>query len=191
MSMAAANGSRASAWMDLPVYDAESGALNVVIETVQGSHCKVKLDVEHGLFKLGEVLPAGSVFPYDFGFVPSTRGDDGDPLDVLVLMDAATFPGCLVPCRLLGVLESRQREKGGKLIRNDRLVAVPEGNHSHSDARKLKDLDTRLLDEIQHFFEQYAAMFGKQVMALRRAGVGTAEKLIRKGERRYRENGEA
>jgi len=189
--MTSANGSRPTAWSNLPAYDETSGALNVVIETVQGSRCKLKLDAQHGLFKLNEVLPAGSVFPYDFGFVPSTQGEDGDPVDVVVLMDAATFPGCLVPCRLLGVLESRQREKGGKVLRNDRLIAVPESDQRHRDAHRLKDLDTRLLDEIQHFFEQYAEMFGKHVTAVRRAGVGTAEKLIRKGERRYHQNGGA
>ncbi|HEY1403173.1 MAG TPA: inorganic diphosphatase, partial [Pyrinomonadaceae bacterium] len=82
--------------------------LRVVIETPRGSRNKYDYDAELGLFKLGGVLPAGAVFPFDFGFVPRTTGGDGDPLDVLVIMDEAAFAGCLVEARLLGVIEATQ-----------------------------------------------------------------------------------
>jgi inorganic pyrophosphatase len=103
----------------------DGGDLRVIIETPQGSRNKFDYDAELGLFKLGGVLPAGAVFPFDFGFVPSTTGGDGDPLDVLVLMDEAAFAGCLVEARLIGVIEAKQTERDGKTTRNDRLVAVP------------------------------------------------------------------
>ena len=84
----------------------DDGELNVVVETPKGSRNKYNYDEKLGLFKLGGVLPAGAFFPFDFGFVPATVGGDGDPLDVLVLMDEPAFTGCLVESRLLGVVEA-------------------------------------------------------------------------------------
>src|SRR5204863_796713 len=110
------------------VYGADD--LSAVIETPKGSRSKFKYDEEHGLFKLSGVLPAGAVFPFDFGFVPATVGEDGDPLDVLVLMDEPVFSGCFVAARLLGVIEARQTEDG-KTERNDRLIAVSAKAPTH------------------------------------------------------------
>jgi len=92
----------------LAAYDEESGDLNVVIDTPQGSRNKFKYDEKHGVFKLAGVLPAGAVFPFDFGDIPGTLGEDGDPVDVLVLMDEPAFAGCLVPSRLIGVVVAEQ-----------------------------------------------------------------------------------
>ena len=107
----------------LQPFDRKSGALNVVIDTPKGSRNKFAWDEELELFSLTGVLPAGAVFPYDFGFIPNTRGGDGDPLDVLIVMDEPAFVGCLVSCRLLGVIEAKQTEEG-RTERNDRLIAV-------------------------------------------------------------------
>ncbi len=90
----------------LETWDPKSGALNVVIETSKGSRNKLKYNPEQGLFELSKVLPAGAVFPYDFGFIPSTLGDDGDPLDVLLLLDEPVPAGCKIPARLVGVIEA-------------------------------------------------------------------------------------
>src|SRR5881392_941690 len=106
----------------LPPFDEQSHAVNVVIETPKGSRNKFKFDESCGVFSLGSVLPAGSVFPYDFGYIPGTRADDGDPLDVLLLMDVPAFAGCRVQSRLIGVIEAEQTDKDGT-ERNDRLVA--------------------------------------------------------------------
>jgi inorganic pyrophosphatase len=95
----------------------------VVIETPKGSPNKLTFEPRYGTFVLKGVLPVGAVFPFDIGFVPSTRAEDGDPLDILVLMDAPVFPGCIVPSRLVGVIEAEQTEDG-KTERNDRLLAV-------------------------------------------------------------------
>src|SRR5919202_2577365 len=114
----------------LEPFDAASGEVNVIIETPKGSRNKFKYDEQRGLFKLSGVLPAGAVFPFDFGFVPSTRGEDGDPLDVLVLMDEPAFAGCLVPSRLIGVIEAEQTEEG-TTERNDRLIAVAANSYTH------------------------------------------------------------
>lgn len=86
----------------------------VVIETPKGSPNKLAFEPRYGTFVLKGVLPAGAVFPFDFGFVTSTRAEDGDPLDVLVLMDVPVFPGCIVPSRLVGVMKP-SRPKAGRL----------------------------------------------------------------------------
>ncbi len=116
-------------------------------------------------------------FPYDFGFIPSTRGGDGDPVDVLVLMDEPAFPGCVVPARLIGVLEAEQTEDG-KTVRNDRLVAVIETPYNPAEYRSLDDLRGQRLDEIEHFFVSYNEMEGRQFKPLARRGPDRAWELL-------------
>src|SRR5437764_14661059 len=116
----------------LDTWDPKTGSLNVVIETPKGSRNKFKCDPQSGSFELSKVLPRGSVFPFDFGFIPSTTGDDGDPLDVLVLMDEPVPAGCKIAARLLGVIEAEQTSDG-ETERNDRLMAVAEDCGDHKD----------------------------------------------------------
>src|SRR3954464_1347000 len=106
-------------------FDAKRSHWHVVIETPKGSHNKYKYDERLGALCLSTVLPEGMSFPYDFGFLPGTIGDDGDPLDVLLLMDEPAFPGCVIPARLIGVFESEQSDNGETPGDNHRLVAVP------------------------------------------------------------------
>jgi inorganic pyrophosphatase len=117
----------------LKPFDSEDKRLlRVVIETPKGSRNKFAFDSDGRIFELKEVLPAGTAFPYDFGFVPSTKADDGDPVDVLVLMDEPAFPGCLLTCRPIGVIEGEQGDKKDK-ERNDRIVAVEQDAHGWAD----------------------------------------------------------
>src|SRR5258708_2420803 len=138
-------------------YDPETDELNVVIETPAGCRNKFTYDPEADLFLLNSVLPDGAVFPYDFGFIPSTRGQDGDPLYVLVLMDEPAFSGCVLRARLIGVMEAEETENGQK-ERNDRLLAVAVESHDHKDIHRLNQLSPNLLKEIEHFFVSYEAM---------------------------------
>jgi inorganic pyrophosphatase len=139
-----------------PTAQSPAGARSiVVVETPRGSRNKFKFDEQLGVFRLGSVLPAGSVFPFDFGYVPGTRGGDGDPIDVLLILDEPVFTGCLVRARLIGVLEAEQRENG-RTERNDRLIAV--ACDAHAKIRSLSDLEERLLEEIEHFFVSYHEM---------------------------------
>ena len=108
----------------LPTFDSESGELLTVVETPKGSRNKYAFNPALGVFELGRVLPRGMLFPYDFGFVPATKADDGDPLDVLLLLDDSAPMGCVIRARAVGVIEARQREEKGDWVRNDRLVAV-------------------------------------------------------------------
>jgi inorganic pyrophosphatase len=164
---------------------AEDGEINVVIETPQGSRNKLAWDEKVGLFKLKGVLPAGHSFPYDFGFLPKTKGEDGDPIDVLILMDAPVFPGCLVPSRLIGVIEAEQTERDGKTERNDRLIAVAANSRTHDGVKTVHDLSPKLLDEIEHFFISYNEVKGKRFVPKSRKGPAVAQKLAERGRRAY------
>ena len=104
----------------------DGSKVRVVIEAPAGSRNKYKYDRDLGMFLLHKILPAGSAFPFDFGFVPGTLAQDDDPLDVMVLGEEATFTGCVVTVRLLGVIGAKQKDKG-KTVRNDRLLATPVG----------------------------------------------------------------
>ena len=95
---------------EFPAFDDKD--LTAIIETPRGSQNKYTYEARFGAFVLSGVLPAGAVFPFDFAFVPSTLGEDGDPLDVLVLRDAPAFTGCIVPSRLIGVIEAEQTDEG-------------------------------------------------------------------------------
>ncbi len=160
----------------LPPHNADGG-VQAVVESPQGTRNKLKYEPETGSFRVSQSLPAGSNFPFDFGFIPSTRCDDGDPLDILILMDAPAFPGTIVDVRLLGVIEAEQTE-GGKAIRNDRLIAMAEGSTERGDPRRLRDLPSSLLDQIESFFVSYNELKGREFHALGRRGPATARRLL-------------
>jgi len=170
----------------LPPFDDESGDLNAVVETIAGSRNKFAYDEKLGLFRLKGVLPAGASFPFDFGFVPSTKGGDGDPLDVLVLMDEPAFAGCLVPSRLIGVITAQQRERDGTVEENDRLIAVASDSHTHEGVRKLGDLSSNLLGEIEHFFVSYNQAKGKVFTPTGRKGPQAARAIVEAGVERHK-----
>src|SRR4051794_24804444 len=155
--------------------------LNVIVETPRGSRNKFTYEPELGLFRLGKQLPAGAVFPFDFGFVPSTLADDGDPLDVLVLIDTATFPGCLVRARLLGVMLGRQTGRSGRTVDNPRLIAVGTKSNEYDDIETLHDLPDALVDEIEHFFVSYNAASGKVFEPMGRHGRRGARSVLAAG----------
>ena len=169
----------------LPAQD-EAGTWLAVIEATQGTRHKLKYRANWRAFVLSGALPLGLSFPYDFGFVPSTLGDDGDPLDVLVLADEAIPPGVVVPCRLLGVIEAEQIDAGkGRPKRNDRLIAVAAESHRYSECVQLHDIATGVLAEIEHFFVVYNAQMGGRFTPLARRGVTAATRLVKSGARRF------
>jgi inorganic pyrophosphatase len=159
-----------------PFKDEET--LHVIIETPKGSRNKFKFDPERGLFELGSVLPAGAVFPFDFGFVPGTRGDDGDPVDVLVLMDEPAFPGCLICSRLIGVIEADQVERDGTQVENHRLIAVANNSWAHHDVKTIEDVSERLIEEIEHFFISYNTVKYKTFTPRGRFGAKRARRIV-------------
>lgn len=167
----------------LKPFDKQTGNLNVVIDTPKGCRNKYAFDFDIKGYRLKTVLPEGTVFPFDFGSIPGTRAQDGDPLDALILMDQPAFTGCLIQCRVLGVIEAEQSEKA-KTERNDRLIAVAAHSHTHASLRSLKKLEPKLLDEIEHFFVAYNKARGKKFKPLARKGPRTAKRLVDKSRRR-------
>jgi len=162
-----------------------TGAIEVVIDTPKGSRNKYKFDEKRGVFLLHKMLPLGDAFPFDFGFVPNTRGDDGDAIDVIVLGEEPTFCGCHVTVRLLGVIQAEQREKG-RSLRNDRLVATPETDKIRPEERSLGDLRPRVLDQIEHFFAAYNQAEGREFVVIGRGGPKVAARIIDEARRRNR-----
>lgn len=162
--------------------DKQEGLLQVIIETPAGSRNKFAFDPDQGIYSLKKVLPAGMVFPYDFGFLPKTLAPDGDPIDVLLLMNEPAFPGIAVRARLIGVIEGEQLD-GKKKIRNDRLVAVAEANHMYANVRKLGDLPGKWIDELQEFFVNYHNLEGKKYRLLGCKGADVALGLIKKAQK--------
>lgn len=161
----------------LPPPAAGRGRVHVVVESAAGSRNKYKYDAALGMFRLSRTLPAGVVFPCDFGFIPGTSAQDGDPLDVLLLHDVGTFTGCIVTARLIGVLHAQQRE-GGRTLRNDRLVAVAETPVNAPPLRELREVEPDKLRALEHFFESYNAFQGRPFRILGRAGAQRARAAL-------------
>ena len=177
---------RSQKWLADPTrltpIDKKDGMLQVIVETPKGSRNKYAFDPDQEIFALMKVLPAGMAFPYDFGFLPRTIAGDGDPIDVLVLMDEPAFPGCLLRARLIGVIEGQQKD-GAKRIRNDRLLAIAEANHEYANIHRIKDLPKHFLRELETFFVNYHKLEGKQYELLACKGRSAAIRLIEKARR--------
>jgi len=168
----------------LPTRD-DDGAWLAVIEATQATRHKLKYNAEWRAFVLSGVLPLGLSFPYDFGFLPSTLGDDGDPLDVLVLADEAMPAGTVAPCRIVGVIEAEQQDQGERAERNDRLIAVAERSHRYGECRELRDVAASVLAEIEQFFVVFNAHKGGSFRPIARRGAAAAIRLVERGRRRY------
>jgi inorganic pyrophosphatase len=159
----------------------DDGYLNAVVEAVRGSRNKFKFDEKRSLFVHNAVLPAGASYPFDFGFIPSTKGEDGDPLDVLILMDEPAFVGAVIPSRLVGAIEATQREAAEKKPkRNDRLIAVAKKTHLYRDVDDLDDLPGNLIEQIEHFFVSYNALRDREFEPIGRSGPKAAKRLVTK-----------
>jgi inorganic pyrophosphatase len=171
--------------VSIPARDPATRLVNVVVETPRGSRNKYKYDEALGIFRLHKLLPAGAAFPFDFCFVPCTRAEDGDPLDVALLVDEPGVVGSVVTVRLLGVLQAEQTEKR-KTIRNDRLIAMAETAKIKPDAATLQDLPARLLRQIEHFFVSYNRFEGRTFKVIGRHGPRATAKLIDRGIANYR-----
>jgi inorganic pyrophosphatase len=153
------------------------GVVNVVVETPKGSPVKLDYDEKLRTFVYGHPLMLGLTFPYDWGFFPRTKAQDGDPLDALILHESATFPGVVIACRPIGVVLLVEKAKGEPKRRNDRIICVPAAAGRYSDAR---DAPKPLKKELESFFTAAAELEDKKVTIEGWAGPPTAAKLIAK-----------
>src|SRR5215471_8440324 len=140
--------------------DAKKATCRAIIETPKGSRNKFDYDPESNLFMLGGLLPEGMMFPFDFGFIPSTLGDDGDPLDIMVLMDAPAHVGCLIDVRIIGIIDAEQTEDG-KTEKNSRLLGAAIHSYERQDLETIADVSNTLLSQVEEFFVSYNKQRGK------------------------------
>jgi inorganic pyrophosphatase len=165
-------------FLKLPTW-ADKDLANCVVETPRGSSCKLDWDPELKVFTLAKPLMAGLTYPYDWGFIPSTKAEDGDPVDVLIIHDARTYPGVILRCRPVGVLEVLQRSKG-KEERNDRVFAVPDRSPLETDLEDIRKLPARAVEELEQFFRATVALEEKELQFLSWRGPAHAIKTIKR-----------
>jgi inorganic pyrophosphatase len=165
--------------LKLPTW-ADKQHIYAVVEPPRGSTCKLDFDPELRAFTLAKPLMAGLTYPYDWGFIPSTKAEDGDPLDVLVIHDAQTYPGVVLRCRPVGILEVEQKKKGNAKERNDRLFAVPDRSPLETDLEDVRRLPSRARDELEHFFQATNALEEKEIKFLGWRGPAHAIKTIKR-----------
>ena len=171
--------------LKLPTRNAD-GDVHVVVETPRGSAAKLEYDPELHVFTLSKALILGLTYPYDWGFIPSTKGEDGDPIDVLVLHDAATAPGLVLKCKIIGVLEVLQSERGKQGIRNDRLIAVPRHSHREKADKDARDLPKQVRQEIEKFFVATDELEAKELEFLGWKGPKAGEQLIDQAAKQFK-----
>ena len=134
--------------------DRKKRECQAIVETPKGRRNKFKYESDSGLYTLSHVLPQGFIFPFDFGFIPMTAADDGDPLDVIVLMDEPAHVGCILKIRLIGVIKLVQTEKGKK-TQNDRLIGVSLQSFEYGEIQKISELKESLVKQITDFIALY------------------------------------
>jgi inorganic pyrophosphatase len=152
--------------------------IQVMVESPKGFNQKFDYDPKAQRFKLSKILPAGLVFPFDFGMIPGTKGEDGDPLDVIVISESATFPGCVIDCRLIGAFRAEQTERDGRTMRNDRFVGVPGVSQLFPDIQNLSELPESILNQLEHFFRNYNEQAGKEFRVTGRLNAADATQLL-------------
>jgi inorganic pyrophosphatase len=172
----------------LKPFHKDEGHVNVVVETPKGSRVKFSYDEDSGFFILSKALPEGMVFPFNFGFIPQTLADDGDPLDVLVLNEEPLIAGCLLKVRPIAVIEATQTEKK-KEIRNDRIVGEAIGKEVPEDWRAA-ELTKQTLSQIELFFKTYNRHYGKRFKVIGTGGPKKARRLIEQAIKMREREGE-
>jgi len=169
---------------ELPHEDGD-GNVRAVVEAPKGARVKTKWSPDLGAMVLGRPLPIGLAYPFDFGFIPGTRAEDGDPLDALILdEDASTWPGVVVAVRLLGVLRIEQDGKKGR-VRNDRLVTMPVELSRWDNIVQVRDLSRAMRDQVEKFMLDTTFFTPKNARSLGFAGPAAARQLIRASVRAY------
>ena len=166
----------------LPAGENAPDRVNAVIEIPHGSVNKYEYDKQLHVFRLDRTLYSPVHYPGDYGFIPSTLGHDGDPLDVLVLVDEPSFPGCLIEVRPIGVLRMVDQGKG-----DEKILAVVESDPTYRQIKDYGQVFPHQLREIEHFFTIYKSLEGKKTEIVGFEGVEAARRIIAEGQKRVRE----
>jgi inorganic pyrophosphatase len=154
--------------------DAKQRRCRAIIEKPKGCRNKFDYDPDAGLFKLGGLLPEGMMFPFDFGFIPSTLAADGDPVDIMILMDAPAHVGCLIDVRLIGIIEAKQTQDG-QTTPNNRLIGVAVHSYNYQDQTSIDQVSKDMLSQVEEFFVSYNRQRGKKFKV---TGIGGPKRAI-------------
>ena len=169
--------------------DKKKRECRVIVETPKGRRNKFKYESDLQSFSLGGLLPEGLSFPFDFGFVPSTLAEDGDPIDVMILMDEPAHVGCVLTARLVGVIEAEQTEDG-QTTENDRLIAVAVHSYSHEKIQSITEVNKSILDQVEEFFISYNKSRGKKFKVTGVHGPSRAVKRLQKAIDAHKNKGQ-
>jgi inorganic pyrophosphatase len=167
-------------YLDLPTGDKAPDEVNAVIEIARGQTNKYEYDKKLNVFRLDRNLYSPVHYPGDYGFIPSTLSDDGDPLDVLVLVDAPSFTGCVMTVRPIGMLEMVDQKQ-----KDEKILAVGINNPVFKDVRDYGEIYPHLLLEIQHFFSVYKELEAKTTRITGWRDAGSARKMVAECQQRY------
>jgi len=168
-------------YLNLPIGSNAPDRVNAVVEVPGGQANKYEYDKRLKAFRLDRPLYASVHYPGDYGFIPSTRASDGDPLDILILLQNPTFAGCVIEVRPIGVLQMLDQK-----VPDQKILAVAFSSPIHKSVRKLADLDPHILREIEHFFSVYKELEGKQTQVAGWLGAARARRLIQESRKRFR-----
>jgi len=157
--------------------------VNAIIEIPKGSRAKYEIDKDSGLIKLDRVIYASMYYPLNYGFIPQTLGEDHDPLDIVVLTQVDVVPLCIIPSKVIGVMQMIDRGEA-----DDKIIAVAEQDPSVSHINDVKDLPVHLVAELKHFFENYKTLENKKVIVDEILPKEAAHKIIEASISRYKEN---
>jgi inorganic pyrophosphatase len=166
---------------NLPSHD-DRGQLRVVVEAPRGARAKFKYEPSEQIFELGRPLCLGTSYPYDWGFVPSTRAQDGDALDAMVYHDVPTYPGIIIPSKPIGLIRLVEKDKGEGWKRNDRLIVVPADEKRWDDATAL---EKQVQEELAQFFVNVVMMTDKKVRVEGWEGPKAARAVIERAVKAY------
>ncbi|PSL43254.1 inorganic pyrophosphatase [Salsuginibacillus halophilus] len=155
-------------------------SVSVFVEIPYGSSNKYEFDIEKNSFKLDRVLYSPMYYPAEYGEIPQTLAEDGDPLDALVLVTHPTFSGCIIDTRIIGALTMAD-EKG----KDDKLIGVPVNDPRFANVNSLKDISPHILEEIKHFFETYKDLEKKQVKIDKWEDKSSALKILDRAVQNY------
>lgn len=160
--------------------DIQKATCRAIVETPKGCRNKFDYDPESNLFILAGLLPEGMMFPFDFGFIPSTVGDDGDPLDIMVLMDAPAHVGCLIDVRIIGIIDAEQTQHG-KTEKNSRLLGAAIHSYEHEKITDISEVSKTLLSQVEEFFVSYNKQRGKKFKITDLGGPKKALRYLKDG----------
>ena len=160
-------------WHNVEVGERQPDIVNAIIEIPKGSRAKYEIDKPTGMLKLDRVLFSSFHYPTNYGFIPRSLGDDGDPLDILVLSQVSVEPLCLVSAKVIGVMRMIDQGKG-----DDKIIAVAERDMSVSHIESLEGLPQHFQSELRHFFEEYTKLESKTVLVDEFQDAATAKEII-------------